>query len=538
MKTYDFILNSAFILLHYPMNLFQLVLKQMRQRALGTWLTVFSVLLGVAMAVSILIIHREAQNIFVQKDFGYDILLGPSKGSPLQLTLNTVYHMDQSPGVIPFNLYQDLTRKTAPLPGRADYRQVVRQAVPFMVGDSFRNRRIVGTSPAMFGFDDAGKPMAVPWQYREGKSYQIAQGRVFGAKKFEAVVGAEMAQSLNLNLYDESRSPEDNEAAGGAFRATHGMPPPGATPDIHKPIWKIVGILAPTHTANDRVVFVPFISLYAIAEHEDGMIQQALARANIKPEDVKPEQLDDVLRSLGIDPKHVPESMKRRFKIEQDSTAHDHGHDHAHGEDCEHPDVYRLDDKGDIVPDLPSDEWALSAILVKTYGPFQQATMQYNFKVIDERAAAVNPADVMREFFNTFLKGSATVLLIISVLVIVVAAVGILVSIYNSVTARKKEIAILRALGATRNRVLALICIEAAFVGLFGGLLGLLVGHGLAAIGSGFLNSLLGQSIDWLFVDRYELLYLLGVTVLATLAGLVPALSAYKTPVATNLVAA
>jgi len=50
------------------MNLFQMVIKQMRQRALGTWLTIFSVLLGVAMAVAILIIHREAQNIFVQRD--------------------------------------------------------------------------------------------------------------------------------------------------------------------------------------------------------------------------------------------------------------------------------------------------------------------------------------------------------------------------------------------------------------------------------------------------------------------------------------
>ena len=32
------------------MNLLQLVLKQMRQRALGTWLTLLSVLLGVALA--------------------------------------------------------------------------------------------------------------------------------------------------------------------------------------------------------------------------------------------------------------------------------------------------------------------------------------------------------------------------------------------------------------------------------------------------------------------------------------------------------
>src|SRR6266513_2223817 len=102
------------------MNLFQLVTKQMRQRALSTWLTLLSVLLGVSLAVAIMIVRREGQNLFAQTDFGYDILLGPSKGSPLQLSLNTVYHMDVSPGVIPYQLYQDMARKSPPPPGRPD----------------------------------------------------------------------------------------------------------------------------------------------------------------------------------------------------------------------------------------------------------------------------------------------------------------------------------------------------------------------------------------------------------------------------------
>src|SRR5216110_3943518 len=100
------------------MNLFQLVTKQMRQRSLSTSLTLLSVLLGVSLAVAIMILRREGQNLFAQTDFGYDILIGPPKGSPLQLTLNTVYHIDQSPGVIPYALYEDMARKTAPPQGR------------------------------------------------------------------------------------------------------------------------------------------------------------------------------------------------------------------------------------------------------------------------------------------------------------------------------------------------------------------------------------------------------------------------------------
>jgi putative ABC transport system permease protein len=149
----------------------------------------------------------------------------------------------------------------------------------------------------------------------------------------------------------------------------------------------------------------------------------------------------------------------------------------------------------------------------------------------------VNPASVMREFFDTFLRGSSLLLLGVSVLVTLVAAVSILVSIYNSVSARKKEIAILRALGATRRKVLALICIEAGLIGLIGGVVGILAGHLSAGAGSVFFARTLGEGINWLTPDRWEGVYLGGVVLIAVLAGLVPALKAYRTPVATNLVA-
>src|SRR5205809_5308117 len=129
------------------MNPLQLVLKQMRQRALSTWLTLLSVLLGVGLAIAIMVLQRESRGLFAQSDFGYDIIVGPPKGSPLQLVLNTAYHLDVSPGIIPYSLYEDLARKTDPPPGGTDYRPYVKTAVPFMVGDSYQGRRIVGTSP-------------------------------------------------------------------------------------------------------------------------------------------------------------------------------------------------------------------------------------------------------------------------------------------------------------------------------------------------------------------------------------------------------
>ena len=104
-------------------------------------------------------------------------------------------------------------------------------------------------------------------------------------------------------------------------------------------------------------------------------------------------------------------------------------------------------------------------------------------------------------------------------------------------SARKREIAILRALGATRGKIVTLLCFEAGLIGVIGAILGWVVAHAAAGVGSIYLSRYLGQSLAWLNFDRFEMLYLLGVALLAVLAGLAPALKAYRTPVATNLVA-
>ena len=139
------------------MNLFELVLKQMRQRALGTWLTTLSVLLGVTLVITITIVRRESAKLFAQSDFGYDVLIG-APGSPLQLTINTVYQIDKSPGNVPYTLYEKLLKERA-------YRQFVKIAVPYVVGDSYKGQRLVGTLPKLFGMDDDGKtPLPDPAQ--------------------------------------------------------------------------------------------------------------------------------------------------------------------------------------------------------------------------------------------------------------------------------------------------------------------------------------------------------------------------------------
>jgi putative ABC transport system permease protein len=454
-----------------------------------------SVLLGVALAVSIMIVQRGGQALFGQSDYGYDVLIGP-RGSPLQLVLNTVYHLDASPGNIPYSIYEQLSAARHPQ---------VRQAVPYAVGDTYKGLRIVGTTPRLFGFDDALKPIERPFEYRPGKSYMMAQGRPFHPKKFEAVIGSEVPRLTGLGI-------------GSRFKATHGDPVGSQKPDEHDEQWEVVGILAPTRTANDRVLFIPLISFYAISGHEKALEAQAALKAG-----------------LGIDQIEQPHPASAPTTEEAHDHDHDHGDEHAEDEHHHHDEAFEVSPEGIIDLKLPREKWQLSAILVKSRGGVQAMQLMWSTNNLGQ-ATALNPASVMREFFSTFLSPSARLLQGIAFLVTIVAAVGILVSIYNSISARKREIAILRALGATRARILTLICLEAGLIGLIGGVLGLLVGHLLALGGSLFLQRLVGEGLNWLVTPWQEWLYLGVVVVIAVLAGLIPALKAYRTPVATNLV--
>jgi len=556
------------------MNLFQLVLKNMRQRALGTCLTLLSVVLGVALAISVMILLREGDKLFGQSDYGFDVLIG-AKGSPLQLTLNTIYHIDRSPGNIPYSLYEAMSTK---------YRAEVRRAIPFAVGDSYKNHRIVGTSPRMFGGteDGSGFDPKNAFEFRKDRKYALAEGKSFHPAKFEAVVGWDVSTKTGLKM-------------GDTFQATHGTPSPDAiNVDIHDEQWTVVGVLERTNTASDRVIYIPILTFYTIAEHDDGIQAIHGLNAGQSVTDIASVKAPVVGAKDEHDHEHAHDhahdhAAPATTQATADHADHDHdhdhdhaGHDHAapttaqatdahadhdhdhaapsgglvtsatsptpdpqddhghgHGHDHhghDHEKNYTLNADGTIELSLPKEDWLISAILVEARGPFQTQSLMYAINNRNE-AAAVNPASVMREFFQLFLEPSGKVLLLVSGLVTFVASVSVLVSIYNSVSARMREIAILRALGATRARILTLICVEAGLIGLVGGLLGLVAGHLLGALGSRYMQQAVGEGIDWLHVAPEQWIYLGAVVVLAVMAGLVPALKAYRVPVATNLVA-
>jgi putative ABC transport system permease protein len=446
-------------------------------------------------AVQPVAVMKEAGNPMGPVDLGYNLVVGKT-GPALQLVKSSAYHIGKPIGFIPYQVYEDILTmepaavappSTQPVAEGAPVTDVAMNfydkakiAVPIVVGDTYKGiYRIVGTTTNMFGIDDdTGKPTDPEhtFEYRLDRHYEFADGRCFVPNKFEAILGYETARKSGLKM-------------GSVFQATHGEGM-STNPDIHKQKWTVVGVLKKTFTANDNCVFIPLKTDYCIEDHELGIKQQWLLKhgGTAPPPNTDP---DDV-------------------------------------------DIYRTHADGTFDLFMPKAVWEVSAVFVKARGDEPMGLM-YDINNRNE-AMAVNPADVMRQFFDNFLKIPTQLLLVVACLVSIVAAVGILVSIYNSVSARMREIAIMRALGATRKRILVLICVEAGLVGLFGGVLGLIVGHAMGGVASYIFTLWVGRGINWYVVDLYEVYYLLAVIVVALLAGLVPAMKAYSTPVATNLV--
>src|SRR5262249_36826430 len=146
---------------------------------LSTILTTLSICLSMALVTSIIIVRREARAIFAQTDYGYDLIVGP-KASPLQLVLNTIYQIDESPGTIPYKTYEQLTSgETLPNAEKNPTHARAAWALPIAVGDSYKGFRVMAPSPQLFGVDDQGKPLPpdITPGYRRGKKFQFAAGK-------------------------------------------------------------------------------------------------------------------------------------------------------------------------------------------------------------------------------------------------------------------------------------------------------------------------------------------------------------------------
>lgn len=450
------------------MTVLGLAWRSLKQRKLASILTGVSIALGVALTISVVALRDGAESSYRDTARGYDCILGPTHGSTLDIVLNTMFHVGDTGGTIPWEEFEAAKRDP-----------MVMYAVPYAVGDMLGDHHVVGTSSDLFRalMDPDHEPLM-----------KSIRGRVFkDGESFEAVLGSMASAGTGYTL-------------GTKFTVTHGV---GGMAHAEK--WLVVGVMKPTGTPADRGVYVPIETFYEVQGHKAGA-------------------------------EHVAKRREERAKKRaEDEKAH--GHAHAGDDGHEHEDGHEPEDGGEGGHEGhehgTKEELGLSAIGIRLKSPILR--LRYVADIRNDRGPvqAVIPQDQIRELFDV-ISPIGKLLTWIVVLMVVVAGVGTMVSLYNTIAGRRREIAILRAVGARPRHIFAIIVSEALLLCLLGGVVGLLVGHGTVILIAPYLLEKAGVFLGGGF-GSFDFAILAVLAVLGVLIGLLPAWQGLRTPVASNL---
>jgi putative ABC transport system permease protein len=207
------------------MNIIRLSFRNITSRPLSTSLSLMLLTLGVGMIFLLLQVNRHIQQQMQNNLRGIDMVVG-AKGSPLQLILSAVYHIDAPTGNIPFDEAEELKKN-----------QWVASIIPLSYGDSYAGYRIVGTTH----------------QYPQLYDAVLTDGR-FWQEPFEVTVGYKVAQNLDLNV-------------GDTFSGSHGLAEGGEIHEDHA--YRVVGVLKYTNSVIDQLILSSTESVWEIHEHEE-----------------------------------------------------------------------------------------------------------------------------------------------------------------------------------------------------------------------------------------------------------------------------
>ena len=183
-------------------------------------------MLSISLATCILQIKNQLNQHLESNIKPFDMVIG-AKGSPLQLVLSSVLHIDNPTG----NIFLKDALKISKNP-------MVKEVIPVSYGDNYKGYRILGTYDTYLTQYGA--------KVREGKLFE---------KSFDVVLGSYAAQKLNLQL-------------GSTLVSAHGLADNPLETHDEKP-FTVVGILEPTGSVIDHLIITNLESIWEVHEHGD-----------------------------------------------------------------------------------------------------------------------------------------------------------------------------------------------------------------------------------------------------------------------------
>src|SRR5690554_6781042 len=169
------------------MNIFKLSFKNLFARPMRSALTVIMLTMGVALASLLILVGGALDDSFRKNIRGIDMVVG-AKGSPLQLILSSVYQIDNPTGNIDLAEARKLAKN-----------RQIKETIELSYGDSYKGRRIVGTSHKYVELYDGSLKSGKLWQ-----------------EPFDAVLGADVAMEFGLQVGDSFYSSHGIDGKGHA----------------------------------------------------------------------------------------------------------------------------------------------------------------------------------------------------------------------------------------------------------------------------------------------------------------------------------
>ncbi|MBR9854340.1 MAG: ABC transporter permease [Algicola sp.] len=206
------------------MNIWKISLKNFRYKPLYTFLGTLILSVSIALLVGIQQLDKSFRQQLDNSLGDIDMVVG-AKGSPLQLVLASVLHIDNPTGNIIYEEAKNILRNP-----------MVEKGVPISYGDNYMGYRIVGTTqefPALYNAT-----------LKEGK---------FTEEPMEVAIGATVAEATGLKI-------------GDTFQSSHGLAETGG--HAHNDLLKVVGIYHPTHKVMDRLIITGLQTVWDVHHHE------------------------------------------------------------------------------------------------------------------------------------------------------------------------------------------------------------------------------------------------------------------------------
>ena len=474
------------------MNTLSLVWKNISQQWGATLLSVLLTAFGVAILIVIYISSVTLENQLENNTKNIDLVIG-AKGSPMQLILSSLYHVDNPTGNIPLSE----ANKIAENP-------LVQLATPISLGDNYKGHRIIGTDPTFL------------------KQYELTleEGKLW-KKSFEVVLGSEVARKHNLKLGDKIFS-------------AHGLSADAHQHDEHP--FTVVGILKSSHSVVDNLILSNLASVWDV--HGISHNEEHIHGEHCEHEH-EHEHNHDTHNHDTHNHEHEGHDLKH-YDHEHDDVKSEEFHDHDHERHTHLNEEELITEKPQnnsfiksLGEDMIEDQGVeITALLVKYSSPAAISVLPRMINQSTQMQAA-SPAIESSRIFSLLGVGFDS-LEILAYVIMAIAGFSVFISLYNAMKDRKYDLAIMRTLGASKIKLFTITVVEGLVITSIGGFIGLILGH-LILYYIGLQTSQSADFIKAFSVQPNEFLILVMGLVIGILASIIPALKAYQTTISNTL---